>query len=579
MQPITIYYDGDCPFCARYVRYTRLTEAAGKPKLVDVRRDRESREALERAGYDLDKGMVVEIGDQRFFGAEAMNALALLTTPSGAFNRITSFLFSRRSTAAALYPLLRACRNLVVDVLGRGPLEPRPEDSRVVLFSACWGIFACFHFLAYAFEYYAEAYVTTYLIPALGALAALRPRLRIAFLLLLCVMAVDAWLHMPVFSNHTIMKNFFLAAALAGGVVSALRAEGWSSWFEQIAPIGRALLLVMYVFGVFHKLNTDFLNPDVSCANVLWSEMPWPLSALNAPWWGYVTVYGTLVIETVILVFLLVPRLRHLGIVSGIAFHMMLALSGYALYSAFSSLAMALHVLFLSPVAAERIVASPSWTRAERFIGTFGGRAVIGAYGTALMLAGFITAYPVVALAWFALGVPLLALIVRYGKDETDRRVAGIFVSRRAWLNVVSVLFFFNCITPYLGLKTAQSINMFANLRLEGGVSNHIVLPNAPGPFRYLEDLVEIRASSGAPYLNYVRKEGLRLTYYDLLNQLERTPGAKVTFERGGHVHVDQSAATLRDDIDAILHPRWVRKWFHFTPVDIETPKACARNR
>src|SRR5690606_1639832 len=120
MQPITIYYDGDCPFCARYVRYTRLTEAAGEPKLVDLRRDRESREALERAGYDLDKGMVVEIGDRRFFGAEAMNALALMTTRSGLFNRLTSSLFSRRAAAAALYPLLRGCRNFVVSVLGRG---------------------------------------------------------------------------------------------------------------------------------------------------------------------------------------------------------------------------------------------------------------------------------------------------------------------------------------------------------------------------------------------------------------------------------------------------------------------------
>ncbi len=579
MHPITIYYDGDCPFCTRYVRYTRLKRAAGEPKLVDLRRDRESREALERAGYDLDKGMVVEIGDRRFFGAEAMNALALMTTRSGLFNRLTSSLFSRRAAAAALYPLLRGCRNFVVSVLGRGPLQPRADDSRLVLFSVCWGIFACFHFLVYAFDFYAEAYPTTYLIPVLGVWVALRPRFRLSLALLLCVMAVDAWLHMPVFSNHTIMKNFLLAAALAGGIVAVLRAESWSSWLEDVAPIGRALLLVMYVFGVFHKLNTDFLNPDVSCANELWREMLWPLSSIDAPWFGYVTVYGTLVIETLILIFLLVPTLRHVGIVTGIAFHMLLALSGYALYSGFSALSVALHALFLSPAAAERIVTSPPWTQAARFVRSYLGVTTIVAYGIALLLASFINAYPVVALLWFALTVPLLGMVVRYGRDETDRRVTGIFVSRQAWLNVLSVAFVINCITPYLGLKTAQSINMFANLRLEGGVSNHIVLSNPPGPFKYLEDLVEIRASAGAPYLDYVMREGLRLTYYDLLNQVERVPGAKVTFERGGHIHVDQSAETLRNEIEAILHPRWIRKWFHFTPVDVRTPKVCARNR
>ena len=50
---------------------------------------------------------------------------------------------------------------------------------------------------------------------------------------------------------------------------------------------------------------------------------------------------------------------------------------------------------------------------------------------------------------------------------------------------------------PYLGLKSAQAVNMFSNLRLEGGVSNHLILPHPPGPFGYPEDIAVIEHGGG----------------------------------------------------------------------------------
>ena len=51
---VTIYYDGDCPFCERYVRLLRLRRAAGSVRLVDVRENADVRGGLEDDGFDLE---------------------------------------------------------------------------------------------------------------------------------------------------------------------------------------------------------------------------------------------------------------------------------------------------------------------------------------------------------------------------------------------------------------------------------------------------------------------------------------------------------------------------------------------
>ena len=44
---------------------------------------------------------------------------------------------------------------------------------------------------------------------------------------------------------------------------------------------------------------------------------------------------------------------------------------------------------------------------------------------------------------------------------------------------------------------------------------------------------------------------------------------------RGGTLFEDMSRNDLAEDIETILHPKWVRKWFHFQPVQLETPEPC----
>lgn len=116
---ITIIYDGDCPFCASYVRMVRLRETVGAVALVDARSDAPEAAAAREGGQDLDSGMLVLWQGRSFHGAEAVHLLALLSGPGGGLNAVQRRLFAGPRRAALLYPVLAAGRRLFFRLTGR----------------------------------------------------------------------------------------------------------------------------------------------------------------------------------------------------------------------------------------------------------------------------------------------------------------------------------------------------------------------------------------------------------------------------------------------------------------------------
>lgn len=116
---IEIIYDGDCPFCARYMQLLRLRESSDAPvALIDARQSPEARQRAEAEGLSLDEGMAVVIHGQWHHGAEALERIALLSSPSNRFNRFNAWVFKRTWLSRLLYPLLRSIRNLSLRILG-----------------------------------------------------------------------------------------------------------------------------------------------------------------------------------------------------------------------------------------------------------------------------------------------------------------------------------------------------------------------------------------------------------------------------------------------------------------------------
>lgn len=116
---IQIVYDGECPFCARYVAMTHLREAVGQVELINARSDHPLVLELRDSGIDLNESMVARYGGQDFFGADCMNLLSLLSNRSTFIGKTLSCVFSNRTAARRLYPFLRAGRNTTLALMGR----------------------------------------------------------------------------------------------------------------------------------------------------------------------------------------------------------------------------------------------------------------------------------------------------------------------------------------------------------------------------------------------------------------------------------------------------------------------------
>lgn len=118
-----LLYDGECPFCSAYVSMLRLRDAIGPVRMIDAREGGPELEELRAEGLSIDRGMALKLDDQIYHGQDCIHRLALLTTPSGAFNRLNAFVFRSRMRSRVLYPVLRTGRNTVIRLLGVRAIE------------------------------------------------------------------------------------------------------------------------------------------------------------------------------------------------------------------------------------------------------------------------------------------------------------------------------------------------------------------------------------------------------------------------------------------------------------------------
>lgn len=573
-----VYYDGECPFCARYVSLLRLREAIGPVNLVNVRDDLSILDELQKQGFNLDRGMVVDISGKRLGGADAVNQLALLSTPSTLFNRLNKWIMSIPFLAVLLYPILRMGRWCALFFMGREQISAGDEGSkaRASIFGSLFALFSIFHFFNYMLAYgrFPPEWDMIFIIFS-AILLFLRPQSARLLWLLMFVSTVSAIVQAPVHSNHTIVRNFVVLGYWLSFFYAMFRNLRWCDIFTNFTTAGQGSLLVMYFFGVFHKLNSDFLNPKTSCAVTLWRDMPKPLSLIDNPVMHYLAIYGTFVVEGILIAMLFRRQTRHLAVVGGILFHLLLALSNYAMYISFTTLAIALHCLFLNEESALKIQNS-SFMKAIK-TRLMNPAYLVAAFMLIMVLAvvGFFRQYTVVTLLMLPILLPFCYAIIRYGASDKP-----LLMSEARWpANTIGVflttIFFINCWAPYLGLKSAQSVNMFANVRLEAGVSNHLIMRSPPGPFKYLDDVVTIDNPHGVARFTLPDPENHGVVYYEILAYLADNPEAKISFTRKGVAYRDMTANKLASDIKNTLHPKWFRKWFHFKNVELMQPEPC----
>ncbi|MEX2515995.1 MAG: DCC1-like thiol-disulfide oxidoreductase family protein [Gammaproteobacteria bacterium] len=116
---VMVVYDKQCPACNYYCNMVRIRATAGELVLIDARDGGPVLDEITAHGLDIDQGMVVKVGSELYYGPDAIHVLALMGTNRGLFNRMAYWTFRSRAAARIVYPILKACRNLLLKILGK----------------------------------------------------------------------------------------------------------------------------------------------------------------------------------------------------------------------------------------------------------------------------------------------------------------------------------------------------------------------------------------------------------------------------------------------------------------------------
>jgi len=425
---------------------------------------------------------------------------------------------------------------------------------------------------------------------AVALLLVWRPRWTQLLGLLAAVMLTRYMIAMPVAGNNKMIAAFMNAGILIIGVHALMRyqttAEIRDHMYEHMRVVARALLAVMYFYGIFHKINTDFLDPRVSCAVALYMPLADGFGLQHNLIGKYLAIWSTFIVEAIAIVALYWKRYFSIGLLLALMFHFVIPISVYSWYMDFSSLVLALYILSVPrEVSAQFYDRCASLFRGlrDRF-GSLGqalpfGIVIAIAVGVVAVLASF-SRQPAIApshayqsvwvLMWVVYGGVTMLLLANAALDHLPWR-GQIGPRRPLWLYAVPATLFVISAAPYVGLRTEASIAMFSNLHTEGGTTNHLVITQPWDLFPYQRQVAMIKASSDPDLQNYADRN-LGLVMFTLNEKLLKKPDQWVTFELDGVTHERVTAAS----IGAPSHANaWERKLLIFKPVDFSRPKVC----
>ncbi len=408
------------------------------------------------------------------------------------------------------------------------------------------------------------------------------------------VQLLDVAYYLPFVPNHWLLTGIVSLAILGAAGAGALRGGRaglqFGELYQTLTPPVRISAVLFYFFAFFHKLNADFLNPDMSCA-VKFLEQTLALVGLAAlPGMGTSVIWATLAAELFLAVGLAVPRWRQAACLLGAGFHMLLALDAPHVFYNFSAVMFAVLWVCLPASRADSLARSP-------VAGYFGRFHFLGGYGLIVGLAWWfpaeawrVTAFGFSGL-WLGLAITLLRRggflgrcnVVRFAcaarrpsdrpiplapiEAQPGRRVAGVLL-------LLPALVVLNGLSPYLGLKTRTAWQMYSNLNLDAATSNHFIVPYSLDIGGFLADSVRILATSDpALRAGYVRT-GLWITWFELRRHLGQQPVKELTYVRparvAGPVGPAEEAAPRKTLGQAVLE-----KLLIFRPVGAASAGVC----
>ena len=119
-QQALLLYDGECPFCAFYVR--ELTNLRRIIPNIELKNARDADDAVVKhykKKYDLNEGFLLVLHGKEYYGHAAINAISLLKSGTGIFAKVIELSLSSRFVARVIYPVLVTLRKIYLFIIGK----------------------------------------------------------------------------------------------------------------------------------------------------------------------------------------------------------------------------------------------------------------------------------------------------------------------------------------------------------------------------------------------------------------------------------------------------------------------------
>jgi hypothetical protein len=394
---------------------------------------------------------------------------------------------------------------------------------------------------------------------------------------------IAIFLRFPFVADHLVMELFLNFAILVSFLSVAIPKRTLAVSVEEIfaifSPIGRWLLMIMYFYGTFHKINPGFMSIHSSCAVPFIEGFPVVRDMLGPGVLEYAAIYGTLILESIAMFLLLSTRTKYFGMLLGMSFHFIIGISGYGTLAHFSAFALALHTLFVPSGFGQRIFNEPlvpDLLKSETNFRIATVAFIVLQVAFAMHLATSRQGYLVNSL--FGLfAVLLMFLVFKYGqirKGDAPYRLKSPLPA----LNILPVWFFLYCASPYIGLGTGGVMAMFSGLHTEGGISNHYIIRKPIRLFPYQDTVVHFESATN-PSLANLAEEGQGVVMFDFQRhityreQLALPLAVRVNDQRYPLDTPDQLIEFMNE---YFTEQSWLeRKYMSFRVVDDPVPKQC----
>ena len=452
-----------------------------------------------------------------------------------------------------------------------------PYDLHYKIFACLWAIATLFH-MAHSGIYVLHFHYVLLTLAALNVLY--RPASKPSFLFLLSLQLYDTYFKLPYASNHWVFTAFVNLTIIFSLVYLMLKRQTFrvdlGEWLKTFAPIVRIEVFVLYFFAVFHKLNADFFNPEVSCATDLLHAQNLPAFIPLTPAVLALNAYFTIFIEALIPLLLCFRKTRNLGILIGLVFHCILAFSSYNAYYDFTSMVFALYFLFASPQFSVKLW--QQWRRVRNKNSFLGIRTDSFSLVKLLLISAcFVIGLGIVHVLtkklpdfhsfhlyffWTGFSFIFIYLFLRYmlTKDSQPVQINSFFTLPHWAFWILPIVVFLNSFSPYLGLKTEYSLSMFSNLQTENGTSNHYILPASMQVFDYQRDMVEVVSSSDEGLQKLATANQL-MVYNKFKNYVAKVRPQQIEYIRNGQHHTFVLAEAKPD------HPLFQQNFFLFQKI------------